>query len=112
MLELPSSASKPPTQNDKVLQTWSLDSPAVTGQKIVATQLPNHRRVYLNYEGPLTANRGTVRRELTGVLQWIRDEPEFKEVILQTTSLRWHVLIQRESHDKFIVDIRDASEKS
>jgi len=30
--------------------------------KIMATQLPPHRRVYLQYEGPLSRQRGVVRR--------------------------------------------------
>src|SRR5258706_9114820 len=45
-----------------VLWTWSLDKlPAVgiTGQ---AQALPDHRLAYLDYEGPLTGNRGSVER--------------------------------------------------
>ena len=30
-----------------------------------------HRREYLDYEGPLSGNRGTVRRVASGTFQWL-----------------------------------------
>lgn len=46
-----------------VLQTWRLAQPPVEGVfAIEATRLADHRRIYLDYEGPVSGNRGCVRR--------------------------------------------------
>ena len=45
------------------LATWRLaDNPLTASGDIAAEKLPDHRRIYLEYEGPLTQNRGKVRR--------------------------------------------------
>ena len=46
-----------------VLQTWRLAQPpeGTTGQ-IAATALADHRLLYLDYEGPISGHRGSVRR--------------------------------------------------
>jgi hypothetical protein len=44
------------------LQTWRLDAPPISGGIIEATQLGDHRRDYLDYEGPVSGNRGHVKR--------------------------------------------------
>lgn len=44
-----------------VLQTWRLATPPGT-QPLEATALGDHRRMYLDYEGPVSGNRGKVRR--------------------------------------------------
>jgi hypothetical protein len=43
------------------LNTWRLAAPPGT-QSIQATGLDDHRRIYLDYEGPVSGNRGNVRR--------------------------------------------------
>jgi hypothetical protein len=40
-----------------------------------ATRLPDHRRLYLTYEGPLSNNRGHVRRTATGAATLTRATP-------------------------------------
>ncbi len=44
-----------------VLQTWRLAAPPQS-QSIEAMALGDHRRMYLDYEGPVSGDRGTVRR--------------------------------------------------
>lgn len=39
-------------------------------------QLPNHRMKYLHYEGPISDNRGTVLRILSGTFEALSDSPE------------------------------------
>lgn len=34
-------------------------------------RLPNHRSLYLDYEGPVSENRGNVTKLATGTLQWL-----------------------------------------
>jgi hypothetical protein len=47
-------------ENGDVLRTWRLASPPVAGEIIAATALGDHRLAYLDYEGPLSGNRGSV----------------------------------------------------
>ena len=44
------------------LRTWAIDAPIVTGVDRPAQSLAAHRRVYLDYEGPVSGDRGKVRR--------------------------------------------------
>ncbi len=51
------------TDADGPLRTWRLDHfPAAR----LITPLPPHRRAYLNYEGPVSNNRGHVKRVAMG----------------------------------------------
>ena len=51
----------------EVLQTWRLAAPPLAAQPIAAMAVQDHRRLYLDYEGPVSGNRGTVRRWDHGV---------------------------------------------
>jgi hypothetical protein len=44
------------------LRTWALDAEPGVGTSIAAQALPDHRLHYLDYEGPISAGRGTVSR--------------------------------------------------
>jgi len=44
------------------LLTWTIDEQPATGRILDAVRLPNHRVTYLDYEGPISNNRGTVHR--------------------------------------------------
>lgn len=49
-------------ESGDVLRTWAVDAPIVPGVDLPARALPDHRRVYLEYEGDVSGNRGRVRR--------------------------------------------------
>ena len=56
------------------LRTWAIDTPIVAGRDLPARALGNHRKLYLDYEGEIAGNRGTVRRVDAGtfrVLVWL-----------------------------------------
>ena len=44
------------------LRTWALEHLPVPETDIPATSLPDHRVLYLDYEGPISNDRGSVRR--------------------------------------------------
>ena len=44
------------------LRTWAIDAPLVDRVVLPARPLAPHRRVYLDYEGPIAGDRGDVRR--------------------------------------------------
>ena len=63
-------------EHGEVLRTWAIDAPIVAGQDLPARALPDHRRIYLDYEGEISGNRGQVRRVDTGTyrtLEWSAD---------------------------------------
>ena len=45
-----------------VLKTWSLPHPPVSRLEMNAETLPDHRLAYLDYEGPISGDRGSVTR--------------------------------------------------
>jgi hypothetical protein len=44
------------------LKTWELDSVPTNAEPAFAKPLPEHRLDYLQYEGPISGERGAVRR--------------------------------------------------
>jgi len=55
------------------------------GQSLLVDQLPNHRRLYLDFEGPISGDRGSVRRVNTGVV-----EHAAAEAGTDRLRIRWH----------------------
>jgi hypothetical protein len=49
-------------QEGQVLRTWRLAHPPDTPGSIDAEPLPDHRLAYLDYEGPISGDRGQVTR--------------------------------------------------
>ncbi|NLX99051.1 MAG: hypothetical protein GXY83_23160 [Rhodopirellula sp.] len=64
------------------LATWSLPQPPDAGGDLRAESLPDHRPLYLDYEGPVSKNRGTVTR-------WDRGTYE----VMRRTRSEWIVLL-------------------
>lgn len=44
------------------LRTWAVEIPLTPGVDLPARELAAHRLVYLDYEGPISGDRGSVRR--------------------------------------------------
>jgi hypothetical protein len=66
------------------LSTWRVPHwPPTPGDKF--TPLPNHRREYLEYEGPVSNNRGKVKRIAAGTAQLIRQEQN--QILVSVTRL-------------------------
>lgn len=49
-----------------VLRTWSVERPPAPGLELTARRLPDHRTLYLDYEGPISGDRGSVTQWDTG----------------------------------------------
>ncbi|NOX56464.1 MAG: ATP-dependent DNA ligase [Planctomycetes bacterium] len=68
-------------EHGETLLTWRLPAPPAIGVRVEAEQLPDHRKIYLDYEGPVSQGRGSVRRWDGGsyeVLAWSDDGIEIK----------------------------------
>ena len=58
-------------ENGANLRTWRLSEPPNPGPPIALALLPPHRSMYLDYEGPVSGNRGAVRRVLSGTYETV-----------------------------------------
>ncbi len=91
-----------------VLRTWELRElpppwAAAMGvsnaaEQIVATPLPDHRLAYLDYEGPLSGDRGSVTRCDRGTFELTSDSATVIEIELAGECLTGPVRLEREGH--------------
>src|SRR5262245_3281104 len=63
-------------ESGPVLRAWRLLAPLRPGIDVPAEVTPDHRPVYLDYEGPLSGGRGTVSRIDAGTFEWHADLPD------------------------------------
>src|SRR5713226_1074727 len=68
------------------LATWRLSAPPIASDMVSAVHIGNHRLAYLDYEGPVSANRGQVRRYDAGECQWL--ERSERLVVVRLTGAR------------------------
>jgi hypothetical protein len=66
-----------------VLLTWRLSSPPAPQQTVSAEPIGDHRRAYLDYEGPVSGGRGNVTRWDGGSFEWLEDAEDRKVVRLR-----------------------------
>ncbi len=75
-----------------LLSAWAMARPPDEPGEILAEKLPDHRRVYLEYEGPISNNRGTVARWDHGEYRILRRGEGFLE--LSVSGQRWHGVVR------------------
>ncbi len=78
------------------LWTWRLDQLPAINHTVLGERITDHRIHYLDYEGPVANNRGTVKRVRTGHYRW---EPKSKNrlAVLQFENEIWNVLLENEN---------------
>lgn len=78
-----------------VLRTWRLLTEPGAGRVIRAEPLGDHRMVYLDYEGPVSGERGTVARWDSGTFDWVCDTE--REVVVEVAGrrLRGRVIVEQ-----------------
>jgi len=82
-------------EKEAILRTWRLArSPDATGTTD-AEPLPDHRLAYLDYEGPVSGNRGSVRRFDRGEYVLVEETPHRIEVRLNGVVLKGRAVIER-----------------
>ncbi len=85
------------------LATWSLSVPPTVGSVLAARLLADHRREYLDYEGPVSGDRGTVARWDEGQFEWVERSGRQVVVDLRGRKLvgRVHIEATGEAPDDF-----------
>ena len=67
---------QPPEWGGVLLSFEVSKPPAEWGPLTAVLKLPDHRALYLDYEGPISGNRGSVTRVLEGNIQWLEKTDE------------------------------------
>jgi DNA polymerase Ligase (LigD) len=81
----------------EVLRTWAIDAPIVAGVDLPARAIADHRRLYLEYEGVISGNRGRVRRLDEGTYRVLLWSAEHIRVELAGSQLVGEVELRRDS---------------
>lgn len=58
------------------------------------TLLPAHRRQYLDYEGPVSGNRGEVKRVLGGICLWLEETDQAIRLELNSPDFSGYLFLQ------------------
>jgi len=86
-------------ERDKVLLTWALDQLPTTENASLADRLPDHRSLYLDYEGEIAGERGSVSREDRGEFDWIEQSAARYVVQLRGEKLRGLLTLAQDESD-------------
>ena len=82
-------------EKEAALRTWRLTRPPNEPGPIAAEPLADHRLAYLDYEGPVSGNRGTVRRFDRGEYTLLEESDGSIVVDLCGTVLKGMAAIER-----------------
>lgn len=79
---------EPPSETAEGMLTFEVPVPPSEWEKpTLVRKLADHRPFYLDYEGPISGNRGDVTRILEGKLQWLEKAPEMLLLRLQPAKI-------------------------
>jgi len=76
------------------LRTWSLPAIPAPGETVEATRLPDHRAIYLDYEGPISGDRGKVTRWDTGSFEIGSESADGLVVIFDGAQIQGEAILQ------------------
>lgn len=86
-------------ETGEALSTWALAEAPDCAGPIDAESLAEHRIEYLDYEGPISGNRGTVTRWDSGTYQFIRQTDHELVLSLDGQRLRGTATLARVGDD-------------
>jgi len=82
------------------LRAWRLLAEPGPGRAVPAEPNADHRLLYLDYEGPLSGDRGTVRRWDAGTFEWVAEGPDRVEVRLKGGKLVGRCVVATDAHGR------------
>ena len=91
------------------LRTWRLLERPLSGQRVRAELLGNHRLAYLDYEGPVSRNRGRVTRWDAGTFTCELDSADRVVVQLSGQRCSGHAVLERDAAGDWIFAIASGS---
>ncbi|MCE5303444.1 MAG: hypothetical protein LLF97_10095 [Planctomycetaceae bacterium] len=85
----------------ETLKTWSLPKPPTEEASLDGQRLADHRRAYLDYEGPVSDGRGDVTRWDCGDYTLLREGDDVWTVLIAGKKLRGRAELQRVHDDRW-----------
>lgn len=86
-------------QQGDSLATWALQSEPSEAAPIEALRIADHRMAFLEYEGPISAGRGSVKRWDKGQLRIIECGTDRWTVHIEGLRLRGQIVLSRTGND-------------
>jgi hypothetical protein len=86
-------------QKGDILRTWALTGEPAPEREIEAQELGEHRLDYLDFEGPVSQNRGTVTQWDAGEYELLANSPSELKVKMQGRRLLGAADLQRDADD-------------
>ena len=83
-------------EKDAALRTWRLLQEPRVGEFVAAEAIADHRKRYLDYEGPVSNDRGQVHRWDWGEYTCIEESAAFVQVHLAGQKLHGNAELQRD----------------
>ncbi len=80
-----------------VLRTWALAALPMPGTSIAAELLPDHRLAYLDYEGPISGDRGAVSQWDRGDYELLAESAEELQFLLNGARTRGRATLRRDA---------------
>jgi hypothetical protein len=80
---------------DQALRTWALPALPAEGVALVCRALPDHRLVYLDYDGEVSGGRGSVSRWDRGTYRIARQDAEGLAVEIEGAKLAGRLVLRR-----------------
>jgi hypothetical protein len=84
-------------------RTWRLLRRPCLGEPIAAEPLPDHRLMYLDYEGVVSGDRGSVKRIIVGTYEPISDDSEVMALGLSDNDFAVSAVIRRQTDGRQFV---------
>jgi hypothetical protein len=89
-----------------VLRTWRLLAPPCPSQPIRAEAIGDHRQAYLDYEGPVSRNRGSVKRWDAGTFTWEAGSSDRVTVHLQGQRCQGVATLERNPSGEWLFNLQ------
>jgi hypothetical protein len=77
------------------LKAWAIEKLPTAKGPITAIELPDHRIEYLEYEGPVSDNRGTVRRVDGGLYELVAESESRLKITIDGQLLNGLIVLNR-----------------
>lgn len=95
-----------------VLRSWRLPLSFPSSEPFAVEPTANHRLVYLDYEGPISNDRGTVVKVDSGTFQWVRDDPQQLVILLSGAEYTGRLAIALVPHGRWTAQFDPERPKS
>jgi len=83
------------------LRTWALPAEPRAGETVTAEALSDHRLAYLDYEGPVSGDRGWVNRWDSGTFELKHQSDVHLELSLKGNCLQGSLILEEQSGHHF-----------